>query len=244
MPTNYEDIFRHRGGSYHKAMKDFPGVRTLEFQQLFLRQPLREKEVILDCPALGGYLSENLQTDVETLSYDFCPQGDSVFPIQELGIGKQVDRIVCLASSHHINNLGEFISLLTPFLKGGGVFHLADVGHDGQIRHFLDDFVGKWTSTGHSGIWRDLSLVFQSEPYESQWGLKTVAVEVRDCPWFFESEERMINFVRLLFGLDLNPSDQEILDALHHYLGLRYADQGCIIPWKLTYVDCIKNAST
>lgn len=235
--TDYEKIFRHRGASYHKAMVDFPGVRSQEFQNLFRNYPLRENELIIDCPALGGYLQDNLTVPVRVESLDFCPQGEEVKFIKDLDLLEKADRVVCLASSHHINNLGSFVSQLTSFLKPGGLFHLADVGHDSLIRYFLDDFVGKWTSTGHSGIWRSLSKDYLSNLGE---GLVPTAIGERSCPWRFQNQEQMLIFCRLLFGLDLNPSDRQIMQALSQYVGFSSYEKGFTIMWKLTHVDFIK----
>jgi len=235
--TDYEKIFRHRGTSYHKAMMDFPGVRAKEFQNLFSKFPLSPHERVIDCPALGGYLEKNLTVPVRAYSLDFCPQSDGVLSIGHLDTIQRVDRVVCLASSHHINNLGGFLEKLKQPLKLGGFIHLADVGDNSSIRYFLDDFVGKWTSTGHSGIWRNLT---EDNLCNLVGGLKVVSVEERDCPWEFQNFDKMFNFCRLLFGLDLYPSDLQIVDALDKYVGLSLDKDGCTVHWKLTYVDFCK----
>lgn len=232
---NYEEIFRHRGASYHEAMLKFPRVRSLEFRQLFLRKPLKSGETVVDCPALGGYLFNNVDVPITVQSYDYCPQSETVAPISELQ-GVEADRVVCLAASHHIPDLHGFLLSLSPVLKTGGRVHLADVTVNSPIREFLDSFVGKWTSTGHNGIWRDFSE-FNLE------GFTTTASEQRWCPWEFSSQEEMVHFCRLLFGLDRNPSDYEILEALDEHVGtLDLKDGGKLLIWNLTYVDLEKNA--
>jgi hypothetical protein len=236
--TDYEIIFRHRGFSYNKAMTDFPRVRTLEFQNLFSRLPLKGGERIIDCPALGGYLSENIDTRVKVESLDFCPQEDKVKPLKNFTPKEKSDRVVCLASSHHIDDLTGFLKQLTTFLKTGGYLHLADVDYNSPIRLFLDNFVGEWTSTGHEGIWRNLA---ESALFGFTSELDLLQVEERACPWTFKTMEQMINFCRLLFGLDLNPSDQQVLEALENYVGIDYSANSYNILWKLTYVDLIKH---
>jgi hypothetical protein len=235
--TDYEKIFRHRGASYHRAMVDFPGVRTEEFRQLFHRFPLSLKERIIDCPALGGYLESNITVPVRVESLDFCPQGDNVKFIENFDNIEGANRVVCLASSHHINDLNAFLLQLSQVLKTGGLLHLADVGEDSSIRYFLDDFVGRWTSTGHSGIWRPLKDV---SLYSDIKGLTVVQAEDRECQWTFQSIEQMTTFCRLLFGLDLNPTDQMIVEALKEYVGLSVKGNRYVVNWKLTYVDFLK----
>lgn len=235
--TDYEKIFRHRGASYHKAMVDFPGIRAKEFRQLFSRSPLHPNERVIDCPALGGYLERNVTVPVKVESLDFCPQDSTVKLIGDPDLIKGADRVVCLASSHHINDLGSFLSELGQMLKTGGIMHLADVGEDSSIRHFLDDFVGQWTSTGHSGIWRPLKDPFL---YSDMNGLSLAFAEDRACPWTFKSIDQMVAFCRLLFGLDLNPTDQQIAEALDSYVGISRSDYGYSVNWRLTYVDFLR----
>jgi hypothetical protein len=163
-------------------------------------------------------------------SLDFCPLphvNNSVLSYE--GINKlvgQVDRAVCLAASHHIGDLFTFLDTLESKMKPGGIVHLADVTSDSSIRLFLDKFVGQWTSTGHSGIWRDFQSLFPAEK-----------VEVRQTPWTFHNEVQMVDFCRLLFGLDRNPTDYQILEALDRYVGLSREQDTYRVDWKLTYVD-------
>jgi hypothetical protein len=237
--TDYEGIFRHRGASYDRAMRDFPGSRRKEFQALFERLPVRGRERILDFPALGGYLEENLNTPVEVESLDFCPQNEKVKKFSEVSRIK-FNRVVNLASFHHVNDPKEFLSEVVPYLEEGGYFHLADVGFSGPIRNFLDEFVNEWTSTGHKGIWRTSEEIV-SHGFES--GLNLLHAEERDCPWVFNAVSDMLTFCKLLFGLDLSPSDKCLLDALSDYVGIEFSRESgnCELRWRLTYIDLIKN---
>jgi hypothetical protein len=216
----------------------FPGVRSKEFQNLFFRQPLSEDETIIDCPALGRYLASNLSTRVHVKSLDFCPQENGVELLSEFKPSVKYDRVVCLAASHHIENISDFLGQLSTSLKVGGYFHIADVDSQSPISSFLDEFVGKWTSTGHRGIWRNLNELLESNPVEN---LKVLRAEVRECPWIFKTQEQMLEFCRLLFGLDLNPSDDQILGALRDFVGVEITRKSCKILWKLSYVDLVKN---
>lgn len=227
--TDYESIFRHRGASYHKAMVEYPGVRSQEFQRLFQRFPLRDEETLIDCPALGGYLQSNVPERVRVTSLDYCPQSSTVLDYNRIqNLSEKVDRAVCLAASHHIGDLYTFLDTLESKVKPGGIIHLADVTADSPIRLFLDDFVGQWTSTGHSGIWREFQNLFPKE-----------AVEVRQTPWIFHSEVQMVGFCRLLFGLDLGPTDYQILDALDRHVGVDTGERFYRVNWRLTYVDLV-----
>jgi len=237
MKTDYEEVFRHRGKSYHHAMKKYPKIRKKEFQNLFLRNRLLEEEVVIDCPSLGGYLQDAVEGASDVRSLDFCFSDGSVQEVSSEGwsVPFSADRVVCLAASHHIDDLRPYLSSVESTLKKGGTFHLADIESDSSIRHFLDDFVGDWTSTGHHGIWRNFSEL--SSKVESQGVFLASRIEKVGCPWDFSSLEEALDFCRLLFGLDLKPSDKDILCALDEYVGVEFLVDGFRVNWELSYVD-------
>ena len=230
----YKDIFRHRGESYDLAMKKYPDARNKEFEQLFYKIPLRKNEVILDVPALGGYLKKYCRADTSVLFLDFSQSingVDVVSPYEKWDI-PLVDRVVCLAAIHHVDHLDLFLQNLCLHVKKGGFIHIADVGCDSSISKFLDDFVGPHTSTGsHKGRYYDWAKIdFPKD-------LSVVNIEERGCPWVFDSESEMVEYCRLLFDLR-NVSDKEILSALNEHVGIENNQ----INWRLTYVDlCFSN---
>lgn len=228
----YEDIFRHRGESYDLAMKKYPNARNKEFEQLFYKIPLRKNETILDVPALGGYLKKYCLPDTNVLFLDFSQSINNinvVSPYEKWNIA-EVDRIVCLAAIHHIQNLDLFLNNLCSHVKKNGFIHIADVSKSSKISNFLDDFVGPNTSTGqHQGKYYNWKKI------EFPKNLHVVDIEERSCPWIFNSESEMIEYCKLLFDLQ-NISDKEILDALENYIGIENNQ----INWHLTYVDIEK----
>lgn len=228
----YKDIFRHRGESYDLAMKKYPNARNKEFEQLFYKIPLRKNETVLDVPALGGYLKKYCLLDTNVLFLDFSQSingVDVVSPYEKWNI-QPVDRIVCLAAIHHIQNLNLFLSNLYSYVKENGFIHIADVSKYSAISNFLDDFVGPNTSTKeHKGNYYDWKKI------EFPKNLHVVDIEERSCPWVFNSESEMIEYCKLLFDLH-NVSDDEVLFALKKYVGI----ENNIINWHLTYVDLQK----
>jgi hypothetical protein len=228
----YKDIFRHRGASYDLAMKKYPDARDKEFEQLFCKIPLSENETVLDVPALGGYLKKYcpLGTDVIFLDFSQSINGvDVVSPYEKWNI-QPVDRIVCLAAIHHVQNLNLFLSNLCLHVKKNGFIHIADVSKNSAISKFLDDFVGPNTSTGeHKGNYYDWCKI------DFPKSLKVIDVEERNCPWIFQSEAEMIEYCKLLFDLQ-NASDDEVLFALKKYVGIENNQ----INWHLTYVNLQK----
>ena len=228
---SYESIFRHRGESYDFAMKKFPWVRDKEFQQLFSKIPLGKNEMILDIPALGGYLQKYcIENTVICLDFSKSINGiDVVSPYGKWPV-KPVDRIVCLAAAHHIDDLYLFLNNMGDHLIENGIIHLADVALNSPISKFLDEFVGSNTSTGsHNGNYYDWNDV----KYPTD--LKVVNIENRPCPWIFESEHQMAEYCRFLFDLK-NVKDKQIIDALSNFVGYENKEK-CILNWNLTYID-------
>jgi len=234
---DYQNIFRHRGESYDLAMKKYPNVRDQEFKQLFYKIKLRNHESILDIPALGGYLEKYCLDNNEVFFLDFSKSIngiDVVSPYEKWNI-KNMDRIVCLAAIHHIEDLDSFLQNLICHLNKNGVINLADVSVNSSISRFLDEFVGSHTSTGeHKGKYYDWKKV--SFPKE----LNVIDIEERNCPWKFESEEKMIEYCRLLFDLK-DVSNDKILNALKKYVGFQKDKNIVRLNWHLTYIDLQKN---
>jgi hypothetical protein len=229
----YKDIFRHRGQSYDLAMKKYPNARNKEFEQIFYKIPLSKNEKILDVPALGGYLKKYCLYDTDVVFLDFSQSINNinvVSPYEKWNISN-IDRIVCLAAIHHIENLDCFLENLSLNIKNNGFIHIADVSINSKISKFLDDFVGPNTSTGeHKGSYYDWKKV--SFPKS----LSVMDIEERRCPWEFRSEKEMIEYCKLLFDLQ-NVSNEEILNALENYIGIENNQ----INWHLTYVDLKKH---
>jgi hypothetical protein len=229
----YEDVFRHRGKSYDLAMKTYPNVRDQEFIKLFHNIPLKENEIILDVASLGGYLKKYCLESNQIISLDFSDAIDdinTVSPYEKWNI-PTVDRIVCLATLHHVEHFDAFINNLKSHLSKTGIIHLADVAINNPISKFLDEFVGKYTSTGkHKGIYYDWNqLTFPND-------LNVISIENRQCPWFFKSESEMTDFFRLLFDLR-NISNNDILIGLKELVGFQENKNNIQLNWNLTYAE-------
>jgi hypothetical protein len=233
----YKNIFRHRGQSYDLAMNDYPNARNQEFYALFARCPINHNETILDVPSLGGYLKKYCLPDTTVLSLDFSESMNNiqVVPPYEKWNIPPVDRIVCLASIHHIENLNLFLSNLSSHIKNGGLIHLADVSLNSNIADFLDKFIGKYTSTGeHKGLyynWHNIDF-----PKD----LSVLNISDIKCPWLFDSKNDMISYCKLLFDLH-NVSDDQILNGLEKYVGYQELNDKIHLNWHLTYIDLQSN---
>lgn len=231
----YLEIFALRGHSYDAAMRASPRARDLEFRNLFLHSPARHDEIILDVPSLGGYLAAACPGLGTVLSLDFAPPLQSgVRHVDPTGSWPVplADRLVCLAASHHIEDLKGFLLNACRHLRQGARIHLADVEAGSPIGRFLDDFVGRYTPTGHRGIYRDFETIQYPSPLVLQ------KVEPRLCPWRFNDEPEMVDFCRKLFFLQ-NVSQDRILDQLVKSIGVERADGFVWLQWRLAYVDLV-----
>jgi hypothetical protein len=229
----YSDVFRHRGEAYDLAMNTYPNAMDKEFYSLFSRLPIQKNETILDVPSLGGYLKKYCLQDTTVLSLDFSQSINNipiVSPYDKWNI-PPVDRIVCSASIHHIQNLDLFLENMSLHLKKKGLLHIADVSLNSNISIFLDEFVGKYTSTGeHRGLyynWNNTSFPKN---------LSVLSISDIKCPWIFNSITDMVNYCRLLFDLR-NISDKEILEGLVKYVGYEKVNDNIFLNWHLTYID-------
>ncbi len=233
----YSDVFRHRGQAYDLAMNTYPNAMDKEFYSLFSRIPIKNNETILDVPSLGGYLKKYCLEDTKVLSLDFSQSINDiriVSPYEKWDV-PDLDRIVCSASIHHIQNLDLFLENLSSHLKTGCLLHIADVSLNSNISIFLDEFVGKYTSTGeHKGLYYNWNNI------KFPTSLSVLSVTDIECPWVFRSKDDMVNFCRLLFDLQ-NISDEDILNGLQKYVGYTNTNNGVHLNWHLTYVDLQSN---
>lgn len=233
----YNNIFRHRGQAYDLAMNRYPDIRDKEFYSLFNRLPIQKNETILDVPSLGGYLKKYCLQDTNVLSLDFSQSINNiqiVSPYEKWNVS-DINRIVCLASIHHIQSLDLFLENLSLHLKKEGLLHLADVSADSNISIFLDKFIGKYTSTGeHKGLYYNWNNVKFPK------SLSVLSISDIKCPWIFQSEDSMADYCRLLFDLR-NISDDDLLNGLQKYVGYIHVNNDIHLNWHLTYVDLQSN---
>ncbi|MDB4476497.1 methyltransferase domain-containing protein [bacterium] len=204
--TSYEDIFQARGSSYDRAMRSYPNARDEEFQQLVLKADLSPGDRVADIPAGGGYLKHYLPADCHWLGHEPCATF-SKLPSTHAGQSQQllplpwadetIDVAVSLAGVHHLNDKRPLFREILKTLKPGGKFVLSDVLEGSAVAHFLDDFVGKYNSTGHDSIYLNEDTLTTLE--ESGWNVANA--QAVDFNWGFASIEEMELFCASLFGL-------------------------------------------
>lgn len=236
----YEEIFNQRGKSYNLAMERYPEARKAEFLAAVQRLKQTEKSTILDLPAGGGYLQNYLNDNIRYLSYDFSGEfNDNHTQIKKCKESKielndaSVDEIVSLAALHHIVARKEFYSEMYRILKPGGRLVIGDATANSKLDSFLNGFLDEWNSMGHNG-----RFITEGDFVEiEEVGFRTDFV-IDKYQWNFSTQNEALDFFRLLFCLDRNPTDKELLDALRE-LGISQED-GFSVGWELGFITCEK----
>ena len=230
---DYRAIFAARGDRYHAAMRRHPLARRAEFAQLFAHVPVAPGQRVLDLPAGGGYLAQALPDGAALVSLELSGGfggGAEVVDFAQPWRWGRFDHAVCLAALHHVDAQDDFLARLLGTLVPGGTLHLADVVAGSGIARFLDDFVGRYNGTGHSGEYlRDDRARFSA--------LGDIArCAGLDCPWAFPDEAALLDFSGRLFGLVDCPAPL-LREALHELVGVRSTPAGIELAWRLLYVD-------
>lgn len=238
----YKTIFDERGASYHKAMAKYPDVRRNEFIQSLQIADVRPNHTVADFPSGGGYLSSyldesNLCICIESSQVfaDFCKakalevsmlSGDTTSLADN-----SVDRVVSIAGLHHEENKIPLLSEMCRILKPGGIACVADVEADSSVANFLDTIVNKFTSIGHQGSYFSGGNCTDFE----QAGFNVIQNRLLNYDWVFESIKHMIDYCRLIFGLEAD--DQEIISGVEEFLGYTEKDDKILMPWQLMCWD-------
>lgn len=240
---DYNNTFQKRGNLYKYATEVYPHVLDNEFQTAVNMCDICEGQVILNIPAacvpLKRYFPENIQDKICYIEYETnsafatlmnipCCQFTSV-PL----IDNTVDTIITLASLHHSN-----IEERTNFYKEcnrlliqrpGSKLIIGDILKGSKQDDWLNIFVNKYNSSGHTGIfWNDSDInLLESCGFNCRTAIKTYM-------WTFVDENAMLDFTKNLFGLDM-ASDIEILNGLNQYLHPIYTKNCIYIEWSLIY---------
>jgi SAM-dependent methyltransferase len=243
MFSTYREIFTKRADSYHSAMTRFPDARRQEFQQAISYLNLSEGSLLCDVPAGGGYLSRFLPTDarclfVETsgLFASHCPRDAKHWALQaKLEIlplaDNSVTHLLCLAALHHIIEKVRTLSEFRRILTSGGVAVLADVEAGTGTASFLNEFVHRFNSMGHEGLFLDETFLANIDSC----GLELIQVHRPTLKWCFSGRDEMTDFCKQLFGLDL-AARADVEAGIEEYLGYTEEDSGIRMNWELNYV--------
>ena len=229
-------------------MQKYPQARAEEFKQLIKLAEIQPNLTIADVPAGGGYLANYLDVQTKLIAMETCPSFASLSArdkncstvlcdsLERIPKESQsVDRIVSLAGLHHIDALlpvlREFYRLLSP----KGLLCIADVYDDSKVAQFLDVFVARYSSGGHQGNF----ITRQTDSDLIKTGFNILFCRPIEYYWRFDSQQNMIEYCQLLFGLDL-ATLQEVLSGIENYLGYEVIDGQYCLNWQLWFYKCAK----
>ncbi len=240
---DYSNTFSKRCHSYTYAVQTYPNALRKEFEVAVEELDLQPSDILLNIPAscvslssyyttkpLEVYEFETNEEFAKITNTPFCSFFDIPLP------NKSVTKIISLASLHHMSNEERSLFYKECFriLKPGGKLVIGDVQADSVQARWLNEFVNKYNSMGHQGLfWSEKDC-----PQIQQAGFTTTVVE-RLYPWTFSSKEDMIDFCKHLFGLDLTDSEA-IIKGLEDILTVFEARKQFGFMWKLLYLHCHK----
>ena len=240
---DYHDIFELRGRLYHQAMREYPDVRVNEFQSVIREAGIAPGMTVVDVPSGGAYLSRYLHdTDIIGLetSQTFAQLAsqktrnvllfdNNRFPLKDAS----VDRVLSIAGLHHVEDKCALFAEMRRILKPGGRIVVADVADDSVVRRFLDDFVGRYCETGHSGWYFGADT--RAELLAA--GLNIVNEKKLDYLWYAPDMQQLASFCRLLCGM-VNADTSTIVDGIRNYLGTQETDEHAGLNWQLQCFTC------
>lgn len=228
----YHIVFGARGTSYDNAMRMCPDARADEFRQVVSRLSPPAGSIIGDIPAGGDYLRRFIPPGVGVLGFDPAtgfgarPGGDLCSLPWSDG---QVDHVASIAASHHVERKTAFFAELRRVCRPGGRLVLADVETGSATASFLDDFVGSYNTTGHSGLFlheRETADALRSA------GWTTLAVDRVLVRWRFRDFSELTAFCRSLF--DLRGIDEdEVLREVNERMGVDEELSGIALRWPM-----------
>jgi SAM-dependent methyltransferase len=249
MFDTYRDIFNQRGASYHAAMMRYPKARQEEFEWAIRYAQLTDGARVCDIPSGGCYLQDWLSQSVDLVAVETSDEfvacagntedSYTILVCDSLGDvpleSDSVDRAISLAGSHHLEDRPAFYGEVQRILKPRGIFALADVQEGSGADGFLNTFVDQHNSMGHKG---DFLRPDTAQELEAA-GFEVLQQAPVDYHWRFDARDHMVEFCKLLFGID-QASDDQILHAIEHYLGYEELDRTVCMNWSLFFFQAMK----
>ena len=247
---SYKDIFERRGYEYDLAMNKFKNARDKEFENIIDIADLGENQTVLDIPSGGCYLSWYLSRGINLIPVEttqtfveLCEKNTGLKPVLVENIynlpfkDRSIDRVISLAGIHHLTDLEKekFFLEVYRILKSGGIFALADVLESTPTAKFLNEFVDKYNPMGHKGIF----LTEDTAKVLSKIGFIIKKKQLRNYYWKFKTEEEMLEFCRLLFGI-FEADKKTLCKGLRSYLGYIEKEYRILLNWGLFFIKAYK----
>lgn len=244
---NYHEIFSLRADKYIQAGRKFPYVRDKELSEFCSLLDLRAGEILLDAPSGDSVLNSYIGKEIFYHGLD--PSPDFYAAGKEKGLEVHPNRlsdspfsadyfdvIGSLTGLHHEAVRRDIYVEWHRILKPGGRVIIMDVGSGSDVATFLDGFVDTWSSRGHQGTYLDAQDVALLDSV----GFSNLKVGEHKYDWIGNSVEEIATFMRDLFGLDLDPDEQQLKEAIVRQLGCRHVGPMVHVSWCLTSIIATK----
>ena len=240
MPTSYIDRFG-KGSALLHAYADDNSPRATEIKPLFDVMNLQDTQTVLNVPFEG-----NLLTQIQSVPNMEITLADFVVPesLKNWNIVKTdfnlknipsayFDIVLTIAGIHHLDNAEQlqFLVATRRVLKTHGWLLMSEVKENSRTSRFLDQFVGNYTGTGHTGNYLKEDFVSVA----ALAGYTTIKRETIVCPWVFANEDVLFNWMSKFFGLS-NISKQNLLSQVEDILGLNKETETLTVNWELDFV--------
>lgn len=240
---DYKEIFYRRGQLYHRAMETYPTSRAEEFLSVIGEANIAPGMTVIDVPSGGAYLADYLP-GVSLVGLESSPVfaalakeraeavllfDDNNFPLASAS----VERVLSIAGLHHSEHKRGFFAEVRRVLKRDGRLVVADVAENSPVRRFLDEFVGKYNETGHSGWY--FGATTRSELKDA--GLDILRERELRFRWHAPDRSRLADFCRTLFGM-VRTDNATVAAGLAEYLGFHEAPDRCGLNWELHCFVC------
>jgi len=231
--NDYQKIFVKRANDYHYAMQTYPDVRSYEFESLISTIDFSNIKNVLDIPSGGGYLKKYLPKNIELISADFSEGFTNeniqlAKPTQFPYSDNSFDLVLSLSGLHHLDDVPKFVHECLRTLKENGSFVFSDVKRNSPVDFFLNEFVNKYNSLGHNGVFFTENS-FNEFPLLQE---KIIRTQYNQYPFVFKDKSEMLCFFSFFFGLD-RADENIIYDGIRDILGIKSTEMGIEVDWGL-----------
>jgi hypothetical protein len=223
MPTSYLDRFG-KGGELLHAYADDNSPRATETKPLFDAMSFQDTQTVLNVPFEGSLLRQ-IQPDsnIEITLADFVvPDSLKDWNIVKTDYDLKnipsayFDVVLTIAGIHHLDDEEQlqFLMATRRVLKTHGQLLMSEVKEGSRTSRFLDQFVGKYTGSGHTGNYLKEDFVSVAAVA----GYNTITRQTIVCPWVFPNEDVLFSWMCRFFGLT-DISKTALLSQVEDILG-------------------------
>lgn len=244
----YQEIFEERGLEFAQASQKYEDSIWDELNKFVIFADIKVNDWVLDAAAAGGFLSKHLQQSkkAQVISLDPCFHLSRLAfengiisvcsTINKMPFKNRFDKILCLVSLHHEQNLQQFFNEAFEILKSDGSLVIAEVEQKTAPAYFLNEFVDQHSTLGHKGE-------FFTEHYLDKIqkaGFLISESKYQSYHWKFQSKSQMGDAVKMMFGID-RASLSLVIHGIEKILGTDQLKDSFIgMRWGLRYVYCVK----